>query len=113
MSPVQIVGIVVAIAVVLFLFGRLFPKPLPKEKHFQCARCGAVTRHTERTIEAWRNKKSRFFCQACHGKWLQSQPARIREQHATRGARPSGCLSVVVLVAVVPLAGSFLVRAYA
>jgi hypothetical protein len=115
MSPELIFGIVVVAVIVLSLIGRLFPKPQPKEKHFQCARCGAISRHTERTIEAWRNKKTKFFCQACHGKWLKSQPPQAREQFSSHSSRsaPSGCLGVVVLFAVVPLAGYFLVRVYA
>lgn len=115
MSPEVIIGIVVAGAVVLSLVGKLLPKRQPKEKQFRCARCGVVSHHNERTIEAWRNNKKTFFCQACHAKWLQSQPPRERVQFSVRGsAGPrSGCLGMVVLFAVVPLAGFLLVRAYA
>lgn len=115
MSPELIFGAVVVAVLVLSFVSKIFPKPQPKEKHFQCARCGAISRHTERTIEAWRNKKTRFFCQTCHGKWLKSQPPQAREQYSSRGngGAPSGCLGVVVLFAFVPLAGYFLVRTYA
>ncbi|MEN9481747.1 MAG: hypothetical protein RLZZ298_3142 [Pseudomonadota bacterium] len=114
MSPELIFGIVIVAVFVLFFVSKLFPKPQPKEKHFQCARCGAISRHTERTIEAWRNKKAKFFCQNCHGKWLKSQPPQARESFSSHDSNrvPSGCLGVIMLFAFVPLAGYFLVRVY-
>jgi hypothetical protein len=80
MSPEVIFGIIIASVIVLSFLGKLLPKRQPKEKHFKCARCGTISRHTERTIEAWRNNKTKFFCQACHSKWLQSRPPQEREQ---------------------------------
>lgn len=113
MSPEVIIGVVIAGAVILSLIGNLFPKRRPKEKHFKCARCGVVSPHTERTIEAWRNSKTKFFCQACHAKWLQSKPIQERARFSAAGNSRSGCLGVVVLFALVPLAGFLLVQAYA
>lgn len=113
MSPELIFGIVIAGVVVLSFVGKLLPKRQPKEKHFKCSRCGTVSPHTERTIEAWRNKKTKFFCQACHAKWLQSRPAKEREQFSTSGSSRSGCFGVIMLFALVPLAGYILVKAYA
>jgi len=125
MSPKQILFIVVVALFVLYLISKFSAKQQPakprisraqpKEKQFQCARCGTISSHTERTIEAWRNKKNRFFCQACHSKWLASQPRQAREQLSSRGSNsaPSGCLGVVTLFAVVPFATYFLVRTYA
>ncbi|MEW5789849.1 MAG: hypothetical protein AB1899_18565 [Pseudomonadota bacterium] len=113
MSPEFIIGAVIVGVVVLSLVGKFIPKRQPKETHFKCARCGAVSRHTERTIEAWRNSKTKFFCQSCHAKWLQSKPPQERERFSSAGASKSGCLGVVVLFALVPLAGYLLVQAYA
>jgi hypothetical protein len=111
-----IVGAVIAGLVVMFFAGKYFSKKLPKETHFECARCGTVARHTDRTIEAWRNNKTTFFCQSCHIKWVRARAPRERERGASpAGSRPgsrSGCLGVVVLFAVVPLAGFLLVHAY-
>ena len=113
MSPETIIGIVVAGVVALSLIGKLLPKRQPKETHFKCSRCGTNSRHTERTIEAWRNNKTKFFCQSCHAKWLQSRPPQERERFSSGGGSRSGCLGVVVLFALVPLTGYLLVQAYA
>ena len=113
MSPELIIGAVIAGIVVWYFVAKLMPKRQPKETYFKCARCGAVSRHTERTIEAWRNNKAKFFCQSCHSKWLQSRPPQVRERFSSSGGSGSGCLGVVVLFALVPLAGFLLVKAYA
>jgi hypothetical protein len=110
MSPGIIFAISVSIIVLLFL-GKLLPKRQPKEKHFKCARCGIISRHTERTVEAWRNGKDKFFCQVCHAKWLESKPPRFSPGATARSS--SGCLGVVAFCALVPLAGYFLLRVYA
>jgi len=109
-SPEVIFGVIITGAIVLSFLSKLLPRRQPKEKHFKCARCGAVSRHTERTIEAWRNNKNKFFCQSCHVKWLQSRPPQLFRGNAGSG---SGCLGIVVLFAVIPLAGYLLTRVYA
>ncbi|WP_426055917.1 hypothetical protein [Janthinobacterium sp. PSPC2-1] len=117
MSMEFIVGAVIAGLVVMFFAGKHFSKKLPKETHFECARCGTLARHTDRTIDAWRNNKTTFFCQSCHLKWVRARAPRERERSASaagsRSASTSGCLGVVVLFAIVPLAGFLLVHAYA
>ena len=101
-------GLVIALVVIvgLFLAGRLFPKARPKEPHFKCARCGNRALHSERTIEAWRNKKTKFFCQICHRKWLERQPLQTlqtRQQHSSAGrSAASGCLGMVFLLLAIP-----------
>lgn len=110
MSPEMIFGIVVAGVIALTLLGKLLPKRQPKEKRFKCARCGEVSRHTERTIEARRNNKHKFFCQACHASWLQSRPRQERTR--VGGSSRSGCLGIVVLFALIPVAGYFAVLPY-
>ena len=111
-SPEIIFGIVIAGIVVFTFVSKLFSKRQPKEKQFKCYRCGIVSPHTERTIEAWRNSKTTFFCKACHAKWLQSRPPQEREQFSSRGNNRSGCLGIVIIFALVPLAGYLLVHAY-
>ena len=113
MSPEVIIGAVIVGVVVLSFIGKLLPKRQPKETHFKCARCGTVSRHTERTMEAWRNNKTKFFCQSCHAKWLESRPPQGREQFSGGGGSRSGCLGAVLLFALVPLASFLLVQAYA
>ncbi|WP_133250745.1 hypothetical protein [Janthinobacterium sp. 78] len=117
MSMELIVGAVIAGLVVMFFAGKYFSKKLPKETHFECARCGTLARHTDRTIDAWRNNKTTFFCQSCHLKWVRARTPRERERSASpagsRSGARSGCLGVVVLFAVVPLTGFLLAYAYA
>ncbi|WP_293007801.1 hypothetical protein [Nitrosomonas sp.] len=112
MSPEFIIGAVIVGIAVLFFFAKLLLKRQPKETYFECARCSAVSRHTERTIEAWRNNKAKFFCQSCHAKWLQSRPLQERKRFTSSVGSRSGCLGVVVLFALVPLACFLLVQAY-
>ena len=114
MAPELIFGAIVAAAVVLAIIAKLLPKRQPPSPVFKCSRCGMATRHNNRTAEAWRNGKTKFFCQACHAKWLQSRPPQEREsytRHGTSGGN-SGCLGVVVLFALLPL-GGWLLWAYA
>lgn len=109
MSSETIFGIIIAGIIVLSFVGRFLPKRGPKEKNFKCARCGVVSSHTERTIEAWRNNKTKFFCSACHTKWLKSRPPQFSRGNVGSG---SGCLGIVAVLAFVPLAGYLLVKAY-
>jgi hypothetical protein len=113
-APEMIFGIVAATVVILFLVARALPKRQPTEKFFKCSRCNATARHNDRTIQAWRNNKTKFFCQACHAKWLQSRPPQERVQLASRPSSSggSGCLGVVALFVLLPL-GCLLARAYA
>ena len=113
MSPELVIVAVIVGVVVLSFVGKLLPKREPKETYFKCARCGAVSRHTERTIEAWRNNKTKFFCQSCHAIWLNSRLPHERERFSSAGSSRSGCLGVAVLFALMPLAGYMLVQAFA
>ena len=115
MALEQIIGGGLAVIFIIFLVARFFPKATPKETHFRCWRCGTSCRHHERTIEAWRNKKTKFFCQSCHRKWLESQPIKVQNQHSLSGGRaPSGCLGVALLLFIAPLLVGYVVfRMYA
>jgi hypothetical protein len=103
-----VVVVFLAVAAALLLKRRP-PKQQPPSPVFKCARCGASTQHNKRSIEAWRNGKTKFFCQACHAKLLQSHPP---DRYATQHPGPSGnsgCLGVVVLL----LFGALFIWAYA
>ncbi|GAB3314056.1 hypothetical protein [Luteimonas notoginsengisoli] len=115
MAPDTIFGIAIAAVVVIGLVAKLLPKSRPKSQFFKCSRCNTASRHNDRTIEAWRNNKTKFFCQACHSKWLASQPPRVREQFSSRSSASgsSGCLGVVALFALLPLGGGLLMWAVA
>ena len=113
MAPEIILAVAVAIVVALAVFAKIAPKRNPPSPVFKCSRCDTAARHNDRTAEAWRNGKTKFFCQSCHAKWLQSRPPQERE-HASRssGDGSSGCLGVVVLFALLPL-GCLVFWAYA
>lgn len=103
MTPEIIFGLLVVVSVLIAGVAKLMPKPRPKETYFRCARCNATAPHTERTIEAWRNKKTKFFCQACHRKWLESRPGRPAEPATALGDRqPAGCFSAIAFVVLLP-----------
>ena len=109
MSLELIIGSIIAAIIAFSLIAKLLPKPKPKETHFKCSRCGVVARHTERTIEAWRNNKTKFFCQSCHSKWLQSHPPQERDRFHSNHRSESGCLGVVALFALIPVIGFYLI----
>ena len=97
------IGIAFLAVFALSLVDKLIPKARPKENYFKCARCGTRTPHSERTIEAWRNKKTKFFCNTCHRKWLEKQPPKVRQEYSSLGhPATSGCLGVVLLLLAIP-----------
>jgi hypothetical protein len=61
--PLEIVFVVMAIAAVLLFFNSR--RKQPKVKTFRCARCSATAPHTARTLNAFREGKTKFFCAAC------------------------------------------------
>ena len=114
MSLEIIIALAVAALIGLGLVAKLIPQRMPPQKSFKCSRCGAAALHNNRTAEAWRNGKAKFFCQACHLKWLQSRPPQERYSHSRHGSSRggSGCLGVLLLFALLPL-GAILYQAYA
>lgn len=102
MEPEILFGVVIAAVAVLGLVAKFLPKRKPPSPVFQCRRCGTIARHSDRTTEAWRSGKTKFFCQACHAKWLQSRPPQERQSVADNR---SGCLGIVALLALLPLGG--------
>ena len=47
------------------------------EGRFVCAHCGAASRHSWRTFEAWSNGKRKLFCARCHRRWLDDHPLAL------------------------------------
>jgi hypothetical protein len=105
-----LIAVGVVVALVLGVFRKSGGHRMPPQPSFACGRCRTITNHNQRTIEAWRNGKTKFFCPACHTAWLQTQPSRERRQYSSR--RSSGCLGVVAALAALPL-GTLLTWAYA
>lgn len=110
MTPDIIFGIAVVGVAVLAMVAKWLPKRRPPSAAFQCSRCGASARHDDRTAEAWRSGKKKFFCQACHAKWLQSRSAPER---GSGSSRAPGCLGAFALIALLPLGGLFTWAAFA
>jgi len=49
---------------------------------FECAHCRTPEKHSLRTFRAWqRGRKKKFFCSACHGKWLREHPVSASERN--------------------------------
>lgn len=110
MSPEIIFAIAVVAFVGFALAAKHIPQRMPPQKSFKCGRCGIDAPHNNRTAEAWRNDKKKFFCQACHAKWLQSRPLQEREQfssHSSGGSGSSGCFGVVALFVLLPISALF------
>lgn len=97
-------AIIIAIVVVAAFLPRFLKgRRTPKEQSFRCARCAAMAPHSARTINAWRDGKTKFFCSTCHTKWLQTQTNR-RGGGSAVGGRGSGCLGIVACVLFFPVA---------
>ena len=90
-----IIGAVVAL---VLLNNFLRSNRRPESSTFSCHRCKKTGTHSQRTINAWRDGKTHFFCNDCHQVWLRNNPSASRR--TTRAK--SGCMSVLVLFAVVP-----------
>lgn len=100
----------------------------PGNMRFVCAGCSGQFTHTKRTVAAWEKGSRQVFCNACHKKWRNAQPRQAppsqaegagtsgetsnaretvrRPAPAFRGLRDSrsGCLGIVVLMVVIPVA---------
>jgi len=115
LTPETIAVIVVATVALPLILITLISKSAPKEKTFRCARCKTISPHSQRTINAWRNEKKKFYCDACHVKWLDTLPPRERQRAGYVGGSGSGsgCLGVILAFAVVPGVIYVLARVYA
>ena len=97
----------------------------PTSMYFTCAGCSAQFPHTKRTVAAWEKGSRRVFCNTCHKKWRNAQPPQRQSSDPVWGAVQgneeapltltrstparapetsgrSGCLSVVVLLLLLP-----------
>src|SRR5690349_16162519 len=107
MSQTTIIAILAVIVVLVGLTRLLLRPKRPPSSSFKCARCGVVAGHTERTEGAWRGGAKRLFCDSCHRLWLAAQPAgaAASSQSTHRSQRTkAGCLSVTIVLVVLPLA---------
>jgi len=110
MSLEALFGIAMVVVLAVGILKAVAPKRMPPQPSFSCGRCHTLTKHNNRTIEAWRDGKTKFFCPACHTKWLQTQPPRERGTY--RGSS-GGCLGLVVVAAMLPIGVFLVVRAVA
>jgi hypothetical protein len=109
MRPELAFGVVVIVLLVLAALKVAFRGPAPRSQHFKCARCGTLTTHSERTIEAWRHKRSKFYCQSCHAHWLASRPAGANGRSASfNPLRSGGCFGVALLFVLVPVVAAYI-----
>jgi hypothetical protein len=100
LEPTEAAILAVAVVIVFLVWKRLFGAGrVPKQKHFRCARCSKTEAYSTRTIQAWREGKTRLFCRSCHIEWLKSQPA---SRQSNRSAR-SGCLGALVIGVAIPM----------
>ena len=92
------IAVVIAVGAIGILGRFLVGGRRPRQQSFRCGRCQNYAMHSNRTIEAWRRGKTRFFCNSCHGEWVKSQPQDSKPAAVGR----SGCFGAVVLVVAVP-----------
>ena len=87
-----VVGLLIGIIVIRAIIKSIFSAKPPAT--FRCARCRREVPHDNRTIEAWRSGKHKFFCQECHKKWRETHPA-IR---TSVGGGNGGCMLPLTLI---------------
>lgn len=100
MKPEYIAAIVAVLVIGYFLPGR---RKVPEQKSFRCARCAKTCQHTPRTINVWRDGKSKFFCNSCHSEWVRSHPNTQGDRRRGAGSR-SGCLGALACLIFIPAA---------
>ena len=109
MRPGLAFGVVVIVLTVLAALKIAFRGPAPRSQKYKCARCGTLTTHSERTIEAGRHRRSKFYCQSCHAHWLASQPVGAKRNSASfNPRRSSGCLGIAILFVLVPVVAAYI-----
>ena len=106
MKPGIVFGAIVVALLLLTALRAVLGGTRPRSQQFKCARCGTLTTHSERTIEAWRNKRTKFFCQKCHAHWLASRPTEGSDSLSP--SRSSGCLGVAALLVLVPIVAAYI-----
>jgi hypothetical protein len=119
-----------AIAAIAFLVGLLYLRARskrtrsvgrklasgPANLRFTCVGCKGQFTHSRRTIGTWDKGQRRFFCNACHTKWLGANPPGKRGLARVitgPGKGGSGCLGFMILLIALPLGVAFAVLQYA
>ena len=87
-----VVGLLIGIIVIRAIIKSIFSAKPPAT--FRCARCRREMPHDNRTIEAWRSGKYKFFCQECHNKWRETHLAIC----TSVGGGRSGCMLPLTLI---------------
>ncbi|MCC2637743.1 MAG: cold shock protein [Moraxellaceae bacterium] len=98
--PQGYAALAAVLVLAIVLFPGLFFWKKPKEKNFTCTHCERLAPHNPRTIDAWRLKKTEFFCDDCHARWLLAHPEHL---FSKKRASHSGCLGVAILFAALPV----------
>jgi cold shock CspA family protein len=91
-------GVVTAVAFLI-----LNRQKKPEDNSFNCAGCGCMAHHEKRTIRAWNNGFTKFYCKACHLQWLKDNPKREINSTFSTG---DGCLGVVAIMVLIPVLSS-------
>jgi len=62
----------------------------PTNLRFTCAGCSQQFTHSRRTLGAWEKGTRRFYCNACHTKWLGSRPSQSTQRSGPAGSGAQG-----------------------
>jgi DNA-directed RNA polymerase subunit RPC12/RpoP len=116
-KPATAIVVAIVLLVILALRNRA-TKPVERTKprgpgnaRYVCAKCAGEFLHSNRTITAWEKGTKRIFCDGCHKQWLNKQPRPMQATNTSSPARSnmrhrspktSGCLGVLLLLAVIP-----------
>ena len=92
LAVVVVVGLLIGIIAIRAFIRAIFSAKPPST--FRCARCRREVPHDNRTIEAWRSGKHKFFCRECHAKWREAHPAIRTSANGGRG----GCMLPLALI---------------
>ena len=76
----------------------------PADKSFDCAGCGSRALHEMRTIRAWNNGFTRFYCKTCHSQWLKDNPSQPINSTHSKG---NGCIGMVARMVLIPTLSRF------
>lgn len=102
MDPNVAIFAIFAVAILGGLARWLMGQRRPKSRFFRCARCSTSATHSERTIDAWRLGKTKFYCNSCHAEWLRSRPHPHSHPARPAGRARTGCLGAIILALLVP-----------
>ena len=91
-TVVVAIGLLIGIIAIRAIIKSIFSAKPPAT--FRCARCRREVSHDNRTIEAWRSGKHKFFCRECHAKWREAHPAIRTSANGGRG----GCMLPLALI---------------